>query len=138
MREKFEANNRDIKSFIDTKTDDMRYKILEERRKLDTLVEGRCQAYTIEIERKLLARLKDTLSENQTLKEEMLTKIEAATEQQNEVAQKLAEEKMGFETKLNTKEAQIKDWAARQLGEMYKDFDMLMSGKALDQDVRMK
>jgi len=138
LREKFEANNRDIKSFIDTKTDDMRYKILEERRKLDTLVEGRCQAYTIEIERKLLARLKDTLSENQTLKEEMLTKIEAATEQQNEVAQKLAEEKMGFETKLNTKEAQIKDWAARQLGEMYKDFDMLMSGKALDQDVRMK
>jgi hypothetical protein len=86
LREKFEANNRDIKSFIDTKTDDMRYKILEERRKLDTLVEGRCQAYTVEIERKLLARLKDTLSENQTLREEMLTKIEAATEKQNEVA----------------------------------------------------
>jgi len=42
----------------------MRYKILEERRKLDTLVEGRCQAYTIEIERKLLARLKDILFEN--------------------------------------------------------------------------
>jgi hypothetical protein len=42
----------------------MRFKILEERRKLDTLVEGRCQAYTIEIERKLLARLKDTLGEN--------------------------------------------------------------------------
>jgi hypothetical protein len=50
----------------------MRFKILEERRKLDTLVEGRCQAYTIEIERKLLGRLKDTLGENQTLKEEML------------------------------------------------------------------
>jgi hypothetical protein len=51
----------------------MRYKILEERRKLDTLVEGRCQAYTIEIERKLLIRLKDTLGENQTLREEMLS-----------------------------------------------------------------
>lgn len=64
----------------------MRYKILEERRKLDTLVEGRCQAYTIEIERKLLARLKDTLTENQTLREEMLLKIEKATEKNNEVA----------------------------------------------------
>jgi hypothetical protein len=81
LREKFEANNRDIKSFIDTKTEDMRYKILEERRKLDTIVEGRCQAYTIEIERKLLTRLKDTLVENQTLREEMLNKIEKATEQ---------------------------------------------------------
>lgn len=58
----------------------MRYKILEERRKLDTLVEGRCQAYTIEIERKLLARMKDTLNENQTLREEMLVKIEKANE----------------------------------------------------------
>lgn len=80
LREKFDANNKDIKSFIDNKTEDMRYKILEERRKLDTLVEGRCQAYTIEIERKLLSRLKDTLQENQTLREEMLAKIEKATE----------------------------------------------------------
>jgi hypothetical protein len=76
LKEKFEANNSDIKNFIDRKTEDMRYKILEERRKLDTLVEGRCQAYTIEIERKLLARLKDTLSENQTLREEILAKME--------------------------------------------------------------
>jgi hypothetical protein len=31
----------------------MRVKILDERRKLDTIVEGRCQAYTIDVERKL-------------------------------------------------------------------------------------
>lgn len=86
LRDKFEANNRDVKAFIDNKTEDMRFKILEERRKLDTLVEGRCQAYTIEIERKLLARLKDTLAENQTLREEMLAKIESATDAQSEVA----------------------------------------------------
>lgn len=54
LTEKFEQNNQEIKSFIERKTDEMRYKILEERRKLDTLVEGRCQAYTIEIERKIL------------------------------------------------------------------------------------
>ena len=54
LSEKFVQNNQEVKAFIDQKTDDMRFKILEERRKLDTLVEGRCQAYTIEIERKLL------------------------------------------------------------------------------------
>lgn len=52
--EKFELNNHDVRAFIDKKTEEMRHKILEERRKLDTIVEGRCQAYTIEIERKLL------------------------------------------------------------------------------------
>jgi hypothetical protein len=87
LRDKFEANNADIKNFIDRKSEDMRYKILEERRKLDTIVEGRCQAYTIEIERKLLGRLKDVLGENQTLREEMLGKIEKAAEAGQEVAQ---------------------------------------------------
>ncbi len=42
LTEKFNQNNVEIKSFIEQKTDDMRFKILEERRKLDTLVEGRC------------------------------------------------------------------------------------------------
>jgi len=42
LSEKFEQNNQEVKAFIDQKTDDMRFKILEERRKLDTLVEGRC------------------------------------------------------------------------------------------------
>ena len=68
----------------------------------------------------------------------MLNKIEKATEQQNDVAEKLAEERLGFETKLAAKESTIKDWAARQLGEMYKDFDMLLTAKGLDQDMKTK
>ena len=54
LREKFEVNNQDVKTYIERKLEDMKSKILDERKKLDTLVEGRCQAYTIEIERKLL------------------------------------------------------------------------------------
>lgn len=42
LSEKFTQNNVQVKSFIEQKTDEMRFKILEERRKLDTLVEGRC------------------------------------------------------------------------------------------------
>ena len=113
LKEKFEANNSDIKNFIDRKTEDMRYKILEERRKLDTLVEGRCQAYTIEIERKLLARLKDILAENQTLKEEILSKMEKSKDSQAEVAQSMSGERLQFDTKLAAKEQVIKEWAAR-------------------------
>ena len=138
LKEKFEANNSDIKNFIDRKTEDMRYKILEERRKLDTLVEGRCQAYTIEIERKLLARLKDILGENQTLKEEILSKMEKSKDAQAEVAQSMSGERLQFDTKLAAKEQVIKEWAARQLGENYADYDRLLTAKMLDQDVKMK
>lgn len=42
MSEKFEVNNSEIKNYILGKTDEMRNKILEERRKLDTIVEGKC------------------------------------------------------------------------------------------------
>jgi hypothetical protein len=132
LKEKFEANNSDIKNFIDRKTEDMRYKILEERRKLDTLVEGRCQAYTIEIERKLLARLKDILAENQTLKEEILSKMEKSKDAQAEVAQSISGERLQFDTKLAAKEQVIKEWAARQLGENYADYDRLLTAKMLD------
>jgi hypothetical protein len=45
---------------------------------------------------------------------------------------------MGFDTKLQTKEQGIKEWSARQLGEMYKDFDMLLTAKMLDQDIKTK
>lgn len=113
LKEKFEANNSDIKTFIDRKTEDMRYKILEERRKLDTLVEGRCQAYTIEIERKLLARLKDTLAENQTLREELIEKMEKAKDASAEVSQQVSAEKLQFDTKLAAREQAIKEWTAR-------------------------
>lgn len=37
---------------------------MEERRKLDTIVEGRCQAYTIDTERKILQRMNLVMTEN--------------------------------------------------------------------------
>ena len=64
LQEKFEQNNHDIKGFIEKKNEESRLKILEERRKMDTIVEGRCQAYTIEIERKLLQRMGLVMTEN--------------------------------------------------------------------------
>ena len=42
LSDKFEQNNKDIKSFIEKKQEEGRVKILEERRKLDAIVEGRC------------------------------------------------------------------------------------------------
>ncbi len=78
MSSKFEQNNHDVKNFIEKKTDESRAKILEERRKLDTIVEGRCQAYTIEIERKILQKMNNVMSENEILREELLKKLNQA------------------------------------------------------------
>ena len=76
LAEKFGVNNEEIKKMVEHKTAEMRIKILDERRKLDTIVEGRCQAYTIEVERKLAIRLGTAISETEALKEEVLGRLD--------------------------------------------------------------
>lgn len=138
LREKFEINNQDVKTYIQNKLDDMKSKILEERRKLDTLVEGRCQAYTIDIERKLLQKLNQTLVENQTLREEMVKRLDQSNSESDQVARALQEERIKIDTKLATKEHEIREWALKQLEENYTDYNRLMTAKALEQENKMR
>ncbi|CDW87201.1 UNKNOWN [Stylonychia lemnae] len=136
--EKFEQNNSDVKNFVQSKTDEMRNKILEERRKLDTIVEGKCQAYTIEIERKILQRLQQTMIENQTLREEMLKKMDKATKEQDEVARQLQEERLKIDMKINAKENDIREWALKELQDNYTDFNRLLAAKVLETENKMR
>lgn len=45
---------------------------------------------------------------------------------------------MMFDTKLAQKETMIKEWAAKQIGELYGDYERLLTAKSLDQDVKTK
>ena len=67
-----------MKIFVEKKSEETKKHILEERKKLDTIVEGRCQAYSIEIERKILLRLNHVLDENAALKEDLSLKLDKA------------------------------------------------------------
>jgi hypothetical protein len=61
----------------------MRNSIADERKKLDTIVEGRCQAFTIDIERKILQKMNAIMTENQALRDEMINKLEKANKEQD-------------------------------------------------------
>lgn len=68
------------------KMEESKNKIFEERKKLDTIVEGRCQAYTVEIERRVINRMNNIVDETASIKEEMLNRLEIFKADQAEVA----------------------------------------------------
>jgi len=63
-------------------------------------VEGRCQAYTIEIERKVLSKLNSVLMENEAMKEEIYLKLEFHRSEQELVARALQDERLKVDAKL--------------------------------------
>ena len=50
--------------------------LLQERQKQDTIQEGKNQAYTIEIESRILQKIGARMDDNQHLKEEILARLE--------------------------------------------------------------
>ncbi len=45
---------------------------------------------------------------------------------------------MGFDTKLGSKESEIRDWCIKQIGENYADYDRMLKAKTLDQELKIK
>ena len=45
---------------------------------------------------------------------------------------------MGFDTKLGSKESEIRDWCIKLIGENYADYDRMLKAKTLDQDLKIK
>ena len=78
LESKFKQNNDDIMKFIDRKTDESRAKLIDERKRMDTILEGRCQAYVIDIERKVLGKMGTVLTETHAMKDEILARVEFA------------------------------------------------------------
>ena len=62
----------------------------------------------------------------------MLDKVEKANESQASVAQQLAEERLGFDQKLMASQQTVREWAAKQVGENYADYDRLLTAKMID------
>lgn len=68
----------------------------------------------------------------------MLKKLDKANQESNEVARQLQEERLKIDTKLNTKEHEIREWTLKNLEENYIDYDRLMNAKLLEQENKVK
>ena len=68
----------------------------------------------------------------------MLKRMEFATNEQDEVARALANERMLIDAKIKSKENEIREWAQQQLQENYGDFDRMVNAKQLETENRVK
>lgn len=102
----------------------------EERQKLDTIQQGRNQAYTIEIEGRILNKVEAILDENKKFKQDIFNKLDQSAQETESFYREAKEERLLFDTKLTTREAEIKEWAMKLLEENYEDFTRLLSAKS--------
>ena len=130
INQKFLQNNRDIEKYLDQQMLAFKEEASEERQKLDTIQQGRNQAYTIEIEGRILNKVEAILDENKKFKEDIFNKLDQSAQETESFYREAKEERLLFDTKLTTREAEIKEWAMKLLEENYEDFTRLLSAKS--------
>lgn len=107
----------------------LREQLADERAKLDTIQQGKNQAYTIEVEGRILNKVGAVLEENKKFKDDIFRKLERQGKETEKFYRESKEERLLFDTKLTTREAEIKEWAMKLLEENYEDFTRLLNAK---------
>lgn len=72
---RFLQNNKDIEKYIDGQLLVLRDNLLNERLKGDTIMEGKAQQYTIEIESRVMQKVSQMLDDSTKMREEILSKL---------------------------------------------------------------
>ena len=65
-------NNRDIERYLDQQLINLKEKLAEEREKLDTIQQGKNQAFTIEVEGKILNKVQALIEDNKKFENEFI------------------------------------------------------------------
>ena len=65
-------NNRDIERYLDQQLINLKEKLAEEREKLDTIQQGKNQAFTIEVEGKILNKVQALIEDNNKFENEFI------------------------------------------------------------------
>lgn len=114
--------------------------ILQDRQKQDTIQEGKNQAYTIEIESRILQKIGARMDDNQHLKEEILARLEHQNQEaaKNMFNDKSQEDKVLLETKLNARESQLKAWALSLVEGQTEHWTKIIDAKVKEQELRTK
>ena len=76
INQKFISNNKDIEKFMDEQLLNLKMSLNDERQKNDTILQGKSQQYTIEIEGRILNKVSAILDENSKLKQEIFNKVD--------------------------------------------------------------
>jgi len=78
------------------------------------------------------------MEENKRFKQDIFGKLERQAQETEQFYREAKEERLLFDTKLTTREAEIKEWTMKLLEENYEDFTRLLSAKSQEQENKMK
>jgi CRISPR/Cas system-associated endonuclease Cas3-HD len=74
--QRFLQNNKDIEKYLDGQLVMLKEKLTSERQKYDTIQEGKANAYTIEIERRVLQKVSTIMDESAKMRQDILARLE--------------------------------------------------------------
>lgn len=128
---RFLQNNKDIEKYIDGQLLVLRDNLLNERLKQDTIMEGKAQQYTIEIESRVMHKVSQMLDDSTKMREEILGKLQMLN---SEVAGNIntelnKEDKILMETKLTVRDAALKQWTMDLLDQQHKEWSRMYDEK---------
>lgn len=129
INERFQENNRDIERYLASQVTSLKESLAQERQKMDTIQEGKNQAYTVEAEKRILNKVTTILDENTKFKSEVYKKLEQQVNDTRRMYRETKEERMVFDTKLATRLAEVRDWTTKLIEENYEDFSKLLAAK---------
>ena len=96
---------------------------------MDTIQEGKNQAYTVEAEKRILNKVTAIIDENTKFKSEMYSKLDQQVNDTRKMYRETKEERMVFDTKLATRLAEVREWTTKLIEENYEDFSKLLEAR---------
>lgn len=134
INERFQENNRDIEKYLAQQVTALKEQLAQERQKMDTIQEGKNQAYTVEAEKRILNKVTTILDENSAFKGEVFAKLEQQVNDTRKMYRETKEERMVFDTKLTTRLAEVRDWATKLNEEHYEEVTRLIDAKLVESE----
>lgn len=129
LNDRFQENNRDIEKYMTQQVTALQETLAQERLKMDTIQEGKNQAYTVEAEKRILNKVTTIIDENTKFKSEMYSKLDQQVNDTRKMYRETKEERMVFDTKLATRLAEVREWTTKLIEENYEDFSKLLEAR---------
>ena len=117
ISERLDSNNTDIENYVSDQISKLRESLAQERFKMDTIIEGKNQSFTVESEKRVLQKVATILKENDGFKEQVFQKLESQLSDTRKLYRDTKEQGMLFDSKISQKMAEVKEWALSQMAE---------------------
>ena len=138
LNNRFQENNNDIEKYVGDQLNKLRTSLAQERVKMDTILEGKNQEFTVEAEKRILNKVATILDENARFKSDVYSKLEQQLGDTRKMYRETKEDRMLFDSKLASKLAEVKEWVLKQVSDSYDDSTRMTEAKIKELDSQLR